>query len=418
MLDLNRSQADARRDIPARMPDESITPAGVAPERSAEPLGKPPGGYTARDTSRRQRWAERHLGQRLEGMPLPEPEELRGIIEQHVGYVPVPMSLASPLHLKGTYAQGEFAVPLCTVEGTLTVSMTRGMLAMAMGGGCRTIHVKQELSRSPYFRLPSLEAVGPFLSWVSAHLDPIRRAAESTTRYGRLLRIDPIPMQGWVILDFVYDTGNAAGQNMVTLATEAACRYIERQTGYTHGIESGYNSDKKPSMRNLLQGRGHAVIAEATLPANVLEFLGCTAEQAIAFQEVATTSAQTIGMLGTNLHLANALTAVYLATGQDTACVAENCVGYSAVSPAPEGGLHARVTLPSLTLGTVGGGTRLPSQRRNLSLLGCLEGRHASRKLAEIVAGCALALEISLLGALVSNQFAAAHKKYGRPGGS
>jgi hydroxymethylglutaryl-CoA reductase (NADPH) len=328
------------------------------------------------------------------------------------------MSLAAPLVIQGTYAQGEFAVPLCTVEGTLTVSMTRGMLAMAMGGGCRTAHVKQELTRSPFFRMPDLAAVGPFLAWVRDHFGAIQEAAESTTRHGRLLRIDAVPVQDWVILDFVYDTANAAGQNMVTIATEAACHFIEQKTGHRHGIESGYNSDKKPSRRNLMQGRGHSVIAEATLPPNVLAFLGITAQQAIAFQEVATTCAQTIGMLGTNLHLANALTAIYLATGQDAACVAENCVGYSLVTPTPDGGLLARVTLPSLTVGTVGGGTRLPAQRRNLELLGCAEGQYASRKLAEIVAGAALGLEISLLAALVSNQFAAAHSKYGRPKGT
>jgi hydroxymethylglutaryl-CoA reductase (NADPH) len=389
---------------------------GTAPTPAArEPMGKPPGGYAARDTERRRRWAERHLGQRLEDPGPPEPESLRGIIEQHVGYVPVPMALAAPLLIEGTYARGEFAVPLCTVEGTLTVSMTRGMLAMARGGGCRAVHRKQELARSPYFRLPGPDAAGPFVAWVAAHFEAIRRAAEATTRHGRLLRIDPVPMEGWVVLDFVYDTGNAAGQNMVTLATEAACRLIARETGYPHGIESGYNSDKKASRRNLDQGRAHAVVAEATLPPEVLATLGITAAQALAFQEVATASARAIGMLGTNLHLANALAAIYLATGQDVACVAENCVGYSHVEPAADGGLHARVTLPSLTVGTVGGGTRLPAQRRNLGLLGCLEGPHAARKLAEIVAGSVLALEISLLAALVSNQFAAAHRKYGRP---
>ncbi|MFO0888204.1 MAG: hypothetical protein U0790_03550, partial [Isosphaeraceae bacterium] len=211
--------------------------------------GKPPGGYAAGDTERRARWVERLTGQRLGEMPLPPAEDLRGIIENHVGFMPLPMSVAAPLLIHGDYARGEFVVPLCTLEGTLTLSMNRGLLAMAMGGGCRTVHLKQELSRSPAFCLPSITEIAPFLDWVGDHADSILAAAESTTRHGRLLRIDPTPIQQWVILDFVYDTGNAAGQNMVTLATEAACKYIQEGTGFPYYLESGFNGDKKPTRR-------------------------------------------------------------------------------------------------------------------------------------------------------------------------
>jgi hydroxymethylglutaryl-CoA reductase (NADPH) len=346
-------------------------------------------------------------------MALPEPEDLQGIIENHVGFVPVPMAVAAPLIIEGTYARGEFVVPLATLEGTLTLSMTRGLLAMAMAGGCKTVHLRQELSRSPYFMLPGITAIGPFLEWIEANHEAIRAAAESTTRHGRLLRIDPIVVQRWVILDFVFDTGDAAGQNLVTIATDAACRLIERETGVPFVLESGYNSDKKPSRRNLADGRGHAVVAEVDLPERVLEFLGVTREGILSFQQMAMTSAQAAGMIGNNLHLANALTAIYLATGQDTACVAENAVAFSQAEPTPEG-LRCHMTLPSLTVGTVGGGTRLPAQRRNLELLRCHEGPFAARKLAEIIAAAALGLEISLLAAVVSGTFAQAHRTYGR----
>lgn len=384
------------------------------PERERV-MGKPPGGYRAADTDRRLRWVESHTGLRLDELPGPEPGELRGIIESHVGYVPLPMSVAAPLLVDGGYARGEFAVPLCTVEGTLTLSMTRGLLAMAMGGGCRAQHYRQELSRSPAFVLPGIHDVPEFLDRVRDDFEQIRAAAESTTRHGRLLRIDPVPIQGWVVLDFVYDTGNAAGQNMVTIATDAACRLIRERTGREYLLESGLNSDKKPSHRNLMSGRGHGVLVEADLSGQVLEFLGVTAEAILRFQDLATTTAQAAGLLGNNLHLANALTAVYLATGQDTACVAENAVAFSQATPHADG-LRCRMTLPSLTVGTVGGGTRLPAQRRNLELLGCHEGRYAARKLAEIIGVAALALEISLLAAVVSGTFAHAHATYGRPG--
>ncbi len=377
--------------------------------------GKPPGGYQTEDTDRRRQWVERVTGISLMSGPGPLPEELQGIIENHVGYIPMPMSIAAPLVIKGDHAVGEFVVPLCTLEGTLTLSMNRGFLALAMAGGCRTVHLKQELSRSPAYVLPSITEISAFLKWVHSHLEPIRAAAESTTRYGRLLRVDPTVVQNWVVLDFVYNTGNAAGQNMVTLATEAACQYIREETGHRFYLESGFNSDKKPSRRNLMSGRGHSVVVEFTLTDQILEFLGVTGTQILDFQRLAVTSAQTIGMLGNNLHLSNALTALYLATGQDTACVAENALGFSEAAMSSEDeGLTFRITLPSLTVGTVGGGTGLPAQRRNLELLGCAEGPYASRKLAEIIAASSAALELSLMAAVVSGTFAQAHRKYGR----
>ncbi len=164
-----------------------------------------------------------------------------------------------------------------------------------------------------------------------------------------------------------------------------------------------------------MTGRGHSVVVEFTLPDHVLDFLGVTRAKILDFQRLAVTSAQAIGMLGHNLHLSKALTALYLATGQDTACVAENAVGFSEAALATDvEGLTFRVSLPSLTVGTVGGGTRLPAQRRNLELLGCGEGPHSARKLAEIVAAAAAALELSLMAAVVSGTFAQAHCKYGR----
>jgi hydroxymethylglutaryl-CoA reductase (NADPH) len=201
---------------------------------------------------------------------------------------------------------------------------------------------------------------------------------------------------------------------MVTLATDAACQYIRDQTGYAYLLESGFNSDKKPSRRTLTAGRGHTVAVEAHLDCAVLDFLGISAQAVLDFQQLAVTTAQAIGILGNNLHVANALTAIYLATGQDAACVAENAVAFTQATASANDGLTIRLTLPSLTVGTVGGGTRMPAQRRNLRLLGCHEGPHASRKLAEIIAASALALELSLMAAVVSGTFAEAHGKYGR----
>jgi len=375
---------------------------------------KPPGGFREKDTLRRLRWLAKATGHDLSETLTPQPEHLRGIIENHVGTMPLPMAVAGPLIIQGTYANGEFVLPVCTLEGTLVLSMTRGLLAFAQTGGCRTVHLRQELSRSPGFVMDGIDQTRFFLDWVGKHEAEIRRIAESTTRHGKLLRIESIPLQQFVILDFVYDTGNAAGQNMVTIATDAACRYIERETGHRFYLESGYNSDKKPSRRNFSDGRGHAVIVEICFPAHVLEYLGTTADSILEFQNMAQITSHAMGGLGTNLHAANGLTALYLAFGQDTACVSENAVAISQAFADGLGGLTCRMTFPSLTVGTVGGGTRLPAARRNLELVGCADGPHSSRKLAEIIAGASAALEFSLLAAVVSGTFAKAHATYGR----
>ena len=132
--------------------------------------------------------------------------------------------------------------------------MNRGLLAVAMAGGCKTVHLQQELSRSPAFVLPSVTAIKPFLEWVRAHADVILSAAEATTRHGKLLRVDPMPIQNWVVLDFVYDTGNAAGQNMVTLATEAACQLI-RQAHRVFLLASSRDSTATRSHPGATHGR-------------------------------------------------------------------------------------------------------------------------------------------------------------------
>ncbi len=378
------------------------------------PLKKPFAGYEATDTKRRQKWLEERLGIDYSETIYPEPEQLQGIIEYHAGFIPVPMAVASPLHIEGTYARGRFAVPLCTLEGALVMSMCRGMLATSMCGGIQTQYVRQELSRSPAFVFSSAKEAQEFIQWVSKNTQKLKEVAESTTRYGKLIRIDPYLVHRWAVLDMIYETGNAAGQNMVTIATEAACKYMVNHFPVTYLLESGFNSDKKPSSRNLLKGRGHSVVAHAKISRNVLKrVLQVSEKTAYLLHMVSLPLAHLAGSLGNHLHISNSLAAIYLATGQDIACVAENALGHTQLILS-DSELEVYVTTPSLTVGTVGGGTRLPMQRKNLELLGCSEGEHASKKFAEIIAASALCLELSLLSAISSGTFSQAHEIYGR----
>jgi len=373
-----------------------------------------PNGYTSDDTNNRLKWLKDKTGIDLDTNLENLPEDLKGIIENHIGYMKIPMALAGPLQVDGGYAQGEYYVPLCTLEGTLAISMTRGMVATKRCGGIRVNHIKQELSRAPVFIFDDLNKADQFSGWIKQNFKSIKKIADSTSNYGRLLRIDHYPIQNYIILDFILDTGNAAGQNMVTLAAKVACDYIKNKTGADFILESGFNSDKKASARNMIMGRGHSVIAETTITNSVIRrILKADMSEMEKMQRVGPTITRLAGTEGCHLHISNALTAIYLATGQDTACVAENAIGHYQTEPIDDA-VKFRLTLPTLTVGTVGGGTRLLPQKQNLKLLGCDKGKHSSKKLAEIIAASTLALEISLFSAIASDTFTKAHMTYGR----
>ena len=373
-----------------------------------------PNGYNSDDTKNRLKWLKDKTGIDLDTNLENVPEDLKGIIENHIGYMKIPMALAGPLQVDGRYAKGEYYVPLCTLEGTLAISMTRGMVATKRCGGIRVNHIKQELSRAPVFMFDDLKQADQFSRWINRNFKSIKKIADSTSNYGKLLRIDRYPIQNYIILDFILDTGNAAGQNMVTLAAKVACDYIKNKTGADFILESGFNSDKKASARNMIMGRGHSVIAETTITNSVIRrILKADMLEMEKMQRVGPTITRLAGTEGCHLHISNALTAIYLATGQDTACVAENAIGHYQTEPI-EDGVKFRLTLPTLTVGTVGGGTRLLPQKQNLKLLGCDKGKHSSKKLAEIIAASTLALEISLFSAIASDTFTKAHMTYGR----
>jgi hydroxymethylglutaryl-CoA reductase (NADPH) len=378
----------------------------------------PPRGYKKSDTERRRAWFAEKTGFCI-GDPHPEdPENLKGIIENHVGYMQLPLAITGPLLINGTYARGEYYVPLCTLEGTLTMSMTRGLYLTHLCGGIKTRHLKQELSRSPIFVFEDIDQPPYFMNWIQENFDQIKRAAESTTQHGRLLRVDTYPIKNSVVLDLVYNTAEAAGQNMVTIATHEACKYIKQSyqnhAEFKYYIESNFNCDKNPARKTVLLGRAHQVVASALIEGKHLtRVLRARAKDYVEGWSHCTLGAYTAGVLGMNMHVANALAAIYLATGQDVACVAENAIGIVEFELRNENDLYVTLTMPSISVGTVGGGTCLSQQKKNLESLGCT-GKHSSKKLAEIICACALALELSLGGAIVSDEFAQSHANFGR----
>ena len=376
----------------------------------------PPRGFEAGDTQKRLQWLEDKTGVRLDGVGEDEPADFQGIIENHVGSVNLPMAVAGPLVLDGSYAQGEYYIPLCTLEATLSMSMSRGLYLTSLSGGIKTRHLKQEISRSPVFIFDDIEDAPEFRQWLDENFELLREAAESTTNHGKLLRIDPYLIQNSVILDFVYYTAEAAGQNMVTIATQEACLLINEIYGrvkqFQYYIECNFNCDKNPATKTILLGRGHQVTASTLIEGRYLKrVLRADAAHYVRGWRQCSRGSQLAGVVGMNMHVSNALAAIYLATGQDVACVSENALGSMDMEVRNGGDLYASLTMPSLTVGTVGGGTRLKQQRKNLELLGCT-GEDSAKKLAEIICGAALGLELSLGASVLMNEFAQAHDRY------
>jgi hydroxymethylglutaryl-CoA reductase (NADPH) len=345
-----------------------------------------------------------------------------GHIENLIGAVRMPVGLAGPLLVQGGTARGSYYVPLATTEATLVASYSRGAQLITEAGGCASVVVNEGIGRAPGFAFASLEECGQFITWALAHMAAFRRRVERTTRHGRLIDMRVNLEGNHVYLHFEYLTGDAAGQNMVTLATEAICGYIATrcpiQPRYFF-LEANASGDKKASARSFGSVRGRKVTAEVVIPADLVRRrLRTTPERMADYGRMGAMGGVLTGTLGVQGHFANGLAALFIATGQDAACVAEAAVGVTRLEVADGGDLYATVTLPNLVVGTVGGGTTLPGQRACLELMGLAGDGHA-RALAEVAAALCLAGELSLVGALCAGSFARAHQSlargHGRP---
>ena len=338
-------------------------------------------------------------------------------IENYVGTVKVPLGLVGPLRVNGRSAQGDYMIPLATTEAALIASYNRGAKLLSRSGGCTAQVLNEGVSRAPGFVFASTQDALEFAGWIESQAEGIRQAAEATTRYGRLTRMTCIPEGNYAFLDLHFNTRDASGQNMVTIAAQAVCDYIRARSPIrplSIYIESNFSGDKKASRRTLLSVRGRKVSAEVVIPeADVRTDLHTTAGEMERYYRMAAIACSMAGTFGTQGHFANGLAGLYLACGQDVACVAESAIGHTRFEVMSGGDLYCSVTLPGLMMATVGGGTGLPSQKACLEILG-LFGPGKAPALAEVAAGLCLAGEISIVGAICAGEFTRAHQYLAR----
>jgi hydroxymethylglutaryl-CoA reductase (NADPH) len=374
--------------------------------------------YTVAMAQRRRDFVHERTGATLThvGRFSFDPATLPGNVENFIGAAQVPIGLAGPLHIRGEHARGDFFVPLATSEGTLVASYNRGMRLLTECGGVKTTVVEQFMQRSPVFMFDDALAARDFGHWVEAHLPEIRRAAEATTHVGHLVNIYQYAIGPTRHLRFNYTTGDAAGQNMTGKATLAACEWIaaHHPGGARFMLSGNMDTDKKHSQINMLVTRGRRVVAEAVIRKDVLKrLMGVDTTELFAARQVSNVGAFLAGASNNGAHAANGLTALFIATGQDVANVAESHAGVVYNQLLANGDYYWSITLTSLIVGTYGGGTGLATQRECLEMLGCY-GAGRAEKFAEICAGTVLAGETSLASAVLHGDWVSSHDELGR----
>jgi hydroxymethylglutaryl-CoA reductase (NADPH) len=364
--------------------------------------------------SMRRAWIAHNTGRALDavGMTAFEADEVRRNIENLVGAAHVPLGIAGPIRVNGEYAQGVYFVPFATTEGTLVSTYQYGMRAITEAGGANVRVVADALDITPCFVLANLRDAISFGKWLQDHLPELKTVAAETTTHGRLVELVTHVFGRRVFAQFVFATGDAMGLNMINLAVDQVCRYVtERRECQRYYLRCNYSSDKKPAAINLFRPYGKEVVVDVTLPARVVEtHLGVSPPDLLDFCASGRLGTMQAGALGANAHFANGLAAIYIACGQDVAQIVNASIGFIDVELVGAGDLYVAARLPNLVVGTVGGGTSLPTQRECLALMDC-GGDGTARKFAEIVAATLVAGELAIFAALTNGRFIEAHRQ-------
>lgn len=387
-----------------------ITTLDLIPNRKDE-------NYTDQTAAVRRKWLELKTGVELKnvGAFSESPENMQGNIENFVGVAQVPVGVAGPLKVNGDFAKGNFYVPMATTEGALVYTYTQGMQILSLAGGVNTALLKDELHISSIFSFKTISEALNFSKWLSANFDRIKTQADGTTRHGTLLRIEPIIFDRNVTVKFYYSTADASGINMITFATDAACKFIcsiVKPTKFY--IQSNYSSIKKVTSHNFITGYGKSIVAECVIPRRLVKrTFNIWPEAMVDYFNLVLLGTTHAGMIGMNGHVANGLAAIFLACGQDVASVVESHISVINYETTEKGDLYASVKLPCLVVGTIGGGIGLGTQRECLELMGCY-GTGQAKKFAEIIGAAVLAGEIAICARIANGTFVEGHKKYGR----
>lgn len=374
-------------------------------------------GYNSDDVNKRREAVEQFTGADLSSIKdySVDPEKMSKNIENMIGITQIPLGFAGPVQINGDLARGLYVVPLATTEGALVASVSRGMSVITASGGSKVKVFSDAMTRAPVFRVDGIDHSVKVIDWINHNIKAISEVVSSTTRHGKLLDIETFPNGRNLHVRLSFMTGDAMGMNMATIASEAAIKLIEKNTGAVCVSVSGNMcADKKPAIINAIRGRGKCIIAEAKIPEKIVfSKLHSTVDAIVELNERKNLIGSAMaGSFGFNTHAANMIAAIYIATGQDPAQIVEGSMCITTCENVDKN-LYIAVRMPAIEIGTVGGGTRLPTQTAALQMIDCV-GEGKARKLGEIVAVTVLAGELSTLGAQTAGELGKSHKELGR----
>ncbi|XP_043712804.1 3-hydroxy-3-methylglutaryl-coenzyme A reductase 1-like [Telopea speciosissima] len=369
---------------------------------------------------------QRMMGRSLDGLPL-EGFDYASILgqccEMPVGYIQIPVGVAGPLLLDGR----EFTVPMATTEGCLVASTNRGCKAIYASGGATSVLLRDAMTRAPVVRFGSAKRAAELKFYLEnpVNFETLEVIFNKSSRFARLQSIKCAMAGKNLYVRFSCSTGDAMGMNMVSKGVQNVLDYLQNDFPDLDvmGISGNFCSDKKPAAVNWIEGRGKSVVCEAIIKEEVVRKVLKTSVSALVELNMLKNlagSAMAGALGGFNAHASNIVSAIYIATGQDPAQNVESSHCITMMEPINDGkDLHISVTMPSIEVGTVGGGTQLASQSACLNLLGVKGANRDSpgsnaRLLATIVAGSVLAGELSLMSALAAGQLVQSHMKYNR----
>lgn len=332
-------------------------------------------------------------------------------IENLIGATQIPLGVAGPLLVNGKNC----FIPLATTEGALVASISRGCKALTISGGVNVYVENVGITRGPVFKTKNLGEATALKNWIEKNFKNLAKVAEKTSSHLKLLKAEFSISGKNLFVRFAYDTSDAMGMNMVTIATEEVVSFIEGKTGMKCITLAGnFDIDKKPAWLNFIAGRGKKIWADITVPKKIVkQVLKVTPQNIVEIVKRKThLGSMMSGSLGFNSHFANIVAAIFAATGQDLAHVVEGSMGVTDGEIEKNGDLYFSIYLPSIQIGTVGGGTNLPTQQEALTISGVKN----VVEFAQVLGGATLAGELSLIASLAEGTLAKAHKKLGRQG--
>ncbi|KAK1601145.1 hypothetical protein QYE76_017665 [Lolium multiflorum] len=413
--------------VSEKMPeeDEEIV-AGVVAGKIPSYVLETKIGDCRRAAGLRREALRRITGRQIEGLPL-DGFDYASILGQccelPVGYVQLPVGIAGPLLLDGQ----RFYVPMATTEGCLVASTNRGCKAIAESGGASSVVLRDAMTRAPVARFPTALQAAQLKAFLEdpANFDTLSVVFNRSSRFGRLQTVQCAMAGRNIYMRFSCSTGDAMGMNMISKGVQNVLDYLQDDFPDMDviSISGNFCSDKKSAAVNWIEGRGKSVVCEAVIKEEIVRKVLKTNVQSLVELNVIKNlagSAVAGALGGFNAHASNIVSAIFIATGQDPAQNVESSQCITMLEAINDGrDLHISVTMPSIEVGTVGGGTQLASQSACLDLLGVKGANRESpgtnaRILATVVAGGVLAGELSLLSALAAGQLVKSHMKYNR----